>query len=245
MAGISRFPTSVRVYMIAGTKHGGQTGLNPTNGNCLNPRNPHNPWPALRALLVALDKWVTDGVEPPASRVPTLGSGTLVKPEQFGFPPIPGVQAPRATNHIELFGDWTNPQPLPGKAYTTLVAKVDGDGNEVAGIRLPGIAVPVATYTGWNFYKSPYPEGELCDREGIYVPFARTKAERDAKGDPRLSVEERYKDQADYVQQVSRAARTLVDERFLLPEDADRIIAESKNSRYSATAKFSSRTPTK
>jgi Alpha/beta hydrolase domain len=221
-------PNSVRVYMIAGTKHGGQTGLNPTNGNCLNPRNPHNPWPALRALLVALDKWVTDGVEPPASRVPTLGSGSLVKPEQFGFPPIPGVQAPRATNHIELFGDWANPQPLPRKAYTTLVAKVDGDGNEVAGIRLPGIAVPVATYTGWNFYKSPYPEGELCDREGIYAAFARTKAERDAKGDPRLSVEERYKDQVDYVQQVSRAARTLVDERFLLPEDADRIISESK-----------------
>jgi hypothetical protein len=219
---------SVRLYMIAGTKHGGRAGLTPTPGNCSYPRNPHNPGPALRALLVALDKWTTENVEPPASRIPTIGAATLVKPEQFGFPPIPGVQAPRATNHIELFGDWTNPQPLPGKAYTTLVAKVDGDGNEVAGIRLPGIAVPVATYTGWNFYKPPYPEGELCDREGIYVPFARTKAERDAKSDPRLSVEERYKDQADYVQQVSRAARILVDERILLPEDADRIIAESK-----------------
>jgi hypothetical protein len=224
-------PNSVRVYMIAGTKHGGQTGLTPTNGNCLYPRNPHNPWPALRALLVALDKWVTDGVEPPASRVPTLGSGTLVKPEQLGFPSIPGVQAPKAGNPIELYGEWANPQHLPGKSYATLVTKVDADGNEVAGIRLPGIAAPLATHTGWNFYKSPYPEGELCDREGIYVPFTRTKAERDAKGDPRLSLEERYGNQDGYIKRVSEAAQSLLKERLLLPEDAEQMISEAKKQR--------------
>ena len=221
-------PKLVRVYMIAGTKHGGRAGLTASLGNCLYPRNPHNPGPALRALLVALDKWATEGVEPPTTRTPTIAAGTLLKPERLAFPAIPGTQPPKATNHIVLFGDWVNPQHVPGKAYTTLVPKVDDDGNELSGIRLPGIAVPVATYTGWNFYKSPYPEGELCDREGIYVPFAKTKAERDAKGDPRLSIEERYKDQADYVQQVSRAARALVDERFLLPEDAERLIGEAK-----------------
>ena len=221
-------PQSVRLYMIAGTKHGGRAGLTPSPENCLHPRNPHNPGTALRALLVALDKWTTENVEPPASRVPTLGSGTLVKPEQLGFPSIPGVQAPKAGNHLDLYGDWANPQHLPGKSYATLVTKVDADGNEVAGIRLPGIAAPVATHTGWNFYKSPYPEGELCDREGIYVPFPNSKAERESKGDPRLSLHERYGNQDGYVKRVSEAAQNLVKERFLLQEDAERMIAEAK-----------------
>jgi len=224
-------PMSVRLYMIAGTKHGGRAGLTPTLGNCLHPRNPHNPGPALRALLVALDKWTTENVVPPAGRVPTLGAGTLVKPEQLGFPMIPGVQAPVAGNHIELYGDWMNPQHQPGNAYATLVVKVDADGNEVAGIRLPGIAAPLATHTGWNFYKSPYPEGELCDREGIYVPFAKTKAEREAKNDSRLSLEERYGDQEGYVKRVSEATQNLLKERLLLTEDAERMISAAKKQR--------------
>jgi len=218
----------VRHYLIAGTKHGGRAGLSPTLGNCLYPRNPHNPAPALRALLVALDKWVMEAVEPPASRVPTLGAGTLVEPVQLAFPLIPTVQAPKAGNHIELYGDWADPQHLPGKAYTALVPKVDEDGNEVAGIRLPGIAAPIATYTGWNFYKAPYPEGELCDREGIYLPFAKTKSEREAKGDPRPSLEERYGNRDGYVKKVSEAAQNLIKERFLLTEDAERMISEAK-----------------
>lgn len=230
-------PKTVRLYMIAGTKHGGRAGLTATLGNCLYPRNPHNPGPALRALLVALDKWATGNIEPPASRVPTIAAGTLVKTEQLGFPSIPRVQAPIAGNHIELYGDWTDPKHFAGKSYATLVAKVDNDGNEVAGIRLPGIAAPLATHTGWNFYKSPYPEGELCDREGIYIPFAKTKEEREKSSDPRLSIEERYKDQAEYIQQVSRAARALVDERFLLPEDAERLIADAAKSTIFADKK--------
>jgi len=180
---------------------------------------------------VALDKWASENVEPPASRVPTIAAGTLIKTEQLGFPSIPGVRAPLAGNHIELYGDWTNPQHQPGKAYTTLVVKVDTDGNEVAGIRLPGIAAPLATHTGWNFYKSPYPEGELCDREGIFVTFAKTKAEREAKNDPRLSLEERYGDQEGYVKRVSEAAQSLLKERLLLKEDAERMISEAKKQR--------------
>lgn len=108
---------------------------------------------------------------------------------------------------------------------------MDADGNEVAGIRLPGIAAPLATYTGWNLYKDPYPEGELCDREGIYVPFAKTRVERDAKGDSRLSLEERYGDQEGYVKRVSEAAENLLKERLLLAEDAERMIAQAKNNR--------------
>lgn len=126
-----------------------------------------------------------------------------------------------------LFGDWVNPEHIPGKAYTALVAKVDIDGNEVAGVRLPAIAAPLATYTGWNFYKTPYPEGELCDREGIYVPFAKTKAEREAKGDPRLSLEERYGNHAAYLKKVSEVVADLLRARLLLPEDAARFMDET------------------
>jgi alpha/beta hydrolase family protein len=123
--------------------------------------------------------------------------------------------------------DWVHPQSTPTGAYTPLVSQVDGDGNEVAGIRLPAIAVPVATHTGWNFYKAPYPEGELCDREGSYVPFARTKAERLANGDPRLSLEERYGNQEAYEQRVKEVVRELQTSGLLLPEDAARFVDEA------------------
>lgn len=236
-------PKTVRLYMVAGTQHGGRAGLTTASGNCLYPRNPHSPAPALRALLVALDRWVTEGTEPPASRVPTLGAGTLVSPGRVGFSAIPGVQVPPTGNHLTLFGDWTNPEHQEGKTYVPLVSGVDADGNEVAGIRLPGIAAPVGTYTGWNFYKAPYPEGELCDRDGAYVAFARTKAERGAKGDPRPSLEERYESHAGYVKKVSEAAAELVRARLLLPEDAARIVDEAARRTPSSPERMRKRPP--
>jgi len=114
---------------------------------------------------------------------------------------------------------------VKGKEYPLLVPKVDKDGNEIAGIRAVNLQVPLATHAGWNLRAKGFIEDELCYLNGQYIPFAKTKEERENTGDPRLSIEERYKDHADYVQQVSRAARTLVDERFLLQEDAERIIA--------------------
>jgi hypothetical protein len=131
------------------------------------------------------------------------------------------VVAPRA-NRIGPPVDWIDP---PGTAsestapfYGTLVSAVDADGNEVAGIRLPDIAVPLATYSGWNVYQGL--ASELCDRDGSYLPFARTKAERDASGDPRPSLEERYGSRATYVARVKAAVDALVAERLLLPADA-------------------------
>ena len=109
-----------------------------------------------------------------------------------------------------------------------MITKVDADGNDLAGIRLPAIRVPLATYTGWNLWIEGLAEDELCGLFGSYVPFVRTKEERTKVADPRPSIEERYKDHADYVKKVSHAARALVDERFLLPEDAERIIEEAK-----------------
>ncbi|MBM3223078.1 MAG: hypothetical protein FJZ47_04650 [Candidatus Tectomicrobia bacterium] len=217
-------PAYVRVYLMAGTQHGGRAHMGATAPYALHTRNPHSPSAALRALFVALDQWVTAGIEPPASHVPTIAAGTLVAPSALAFPKIPGVQAPMRTNTIAVLDDWIHPPRTPEKTYTALVAQVDTDGNEVAGIRLPGIAVPVATYSGWNFYKTPGLEGELCDRDGSYIPFARTKAERLATGDPRLSLEERYGDHATYVQHVSAVVRDLLQARLLLPEDATRFV---------------------
>jgi len=220
-------PASVRHFLVAGTQHGGRSGMRAARGSGVHPRNPHDPTPALRALLVALDRWVSEGVEPPASRVPSIASGTLITPERLRFPAIPAVQPPGFANRVEVLQDWVNPKPTTASPYTPLVPEVDGDGNEVAGIRLPDIAVPLATYTGWNLYKAPYPEGELCDREGSYLPLAKTKAERQANGDPRPSLEERYDSREAYVQKVKEAVRELEAARLLLPEDAARFVDEA------------------
>lgn len=224
-----KLPANARAFMIAGTQHAGRAGLTTDSGQCANPRNPHNPAPALRALLVALDEWVTQGKAPPPSRVPALAGGTLVAHGKTGFPEVPGVQIANRGNSLVLFDDWINPIADPAKAYRPLVPKVDKDGNEVAGVRLPDISVPLAAYTGWNLYKSPFPEGELCDRDGSYIAFARTRAEREAKGDPRPSLEERYDSQHDYVQRVQKSATDLVRARLLLREDADAYIQAATN----------------
>jgi hypothetical protein len=128
-----------------------------------------------------------------------------------------------------IYGDWTAPRP--GKAYIAKVAKVDADGNETAGLRLPDITVPLGTYTGWNLYKSPYPEGELCDRDGTYLGFAKTKAEREAKGDPRPSLEERYGSAATFVDKTAAAASELVKARLLLEEDAVRYVEKARTTK--------------
>ena len=228
-------PDNSRIYMIAGTQHGGRAGGTSDRGPNVNPRNPHNPMPAVRALLVALDEWVVSGKEPPPSRLPTLADGTLVPADAIGFPAIPGAAVAKATNVIAPSSDWVQMRvperaeddPRP-HAYRTLVCKVDADGNEVAGIRLPDIAVPLATYTGWNEYKAPYPEGELADRDGSCLPFAADKAARVTNGDPRLSIAERYAGAADYVAKVQATVDALVADRLMLPEDAERVLERAR-----------------
>ena len=215
-------PASVRLYLVAGTQHGGRAGLTPVYGNGVHRRNPHNPTPLLRALLVALDQWVSAGIAPPASCVPTLANKTLTPLESLCFPVIPGTLVPRLMNRIVTRKDWVYPHADAG--YHALIPQVDADGNELAGVRLPDIAVPIATYTGWNLYKAPYPEEELCDREGSYLPFATTAAERQSQGDSRPSLAERYGTQDVYVQRVCEVVRELVAARLLLPEDATRFV---------------------
>jgi hypothetical protein len=176
--------------------------------------------PAIRALLVVLDEWVANGREPPPSRLPRIADGTLVRAEAVAWPKLASLVPPRAPNDVVSLGDWTDPQP-PSHAWQPLVPQVDADGNEIAGIRLPDIAVPRGTFTGWNLYKAPLPEGELADREGTHLAFATTRAERDQSGDPRLSVEERYPTQDAHVVRVREVVTALLRDRLLLREDAE------------------------
>lgn len=206
-------PTNVRTYLIAGTQHGGKANMPRDNGPCRYPRNWHNPMPAVRALLVALDEWVTSGRLPPESRVPRIADGTLVPAEQIA---MPGFTGPNQANPVTRLSDWANPVPSP-PAWRPLVPAVDADGNEIAGIRLPDIAAPTGTFTGWNLYAAPYPEGELADREGAFLAFAATESERG--GDPRSPMQTRYPDGSNQ-DAVRQAAEALVAQRLLLTEDA-------------------------
>jgi hypothetical protein len=217
-------PDGARVYLIAGTQHGGRVGLSDAPGPCANPRNPHNPAPALRALLVALDQWVSDGTLPPPSQVPTIGDGTAVPFDAVKFPGLPGAELPQYVTAYGKLESWIDAAWADGPTYASLVSQVDEDGNEVAGIRLPPITVPLGTHTGWNVYPADFAAGELCDRDGSFIAFAATEAEREAAGDARPSLEARYPTRDDYVAKVSAAASALVQQRLLLPEDAARSV---------------------
>ncbi len=177
--------------------------------------------PAVRALLAALDEWVSTGREPPPSRLPRIDDGTLVPTDALRFPAIPGVEPPRFANEAAPLSDWVDPAPA-ARSWQTLVPQVDADGNEIAGVRLSDIAVPTGTHTGWNLYAPPYPAGELADRDGSFIAFAATREERERSGDPRLSLAERYTIPAD------RAAR-LEDERAALYRDGFLLVDEAGN----------------
>jgi Alpha/beta hydrolase domain len=214
----AELPSTARAFMIAGTQHGGGPGTDPSPGPCVNPRNPHSASPALRALLVALEQWVTTGMAPPPSRVPSIAQATAVAAEAVAMPKVPGFALAPGANQIAAPVDWVDPPARLDNFYGTRVCAVDADGNEVEGIRLPPIAVPLGTYTGWNVYKAQ--PGELADRDGSLIPFARTKGDREAAGDPRPSLEERYGSREAYVARFEAAAAALVADRLLLPADA-------------------------
>ena len=212
--------------MIAGTQHGGRPGVDPSPGPCLNPRNPHSATPALRALFLALEEWVANGVPPPPSRVPRVADGTAVSAENVRMPAVPGFAVAPGANRITPPVDWVDPPGRIDNVYGARVCAVDADGNEVAGLRLPPIAAPLGTYTGWNVYRAQ--PSELADRDGSLIPFARTKEECQATGDPRPSVAERYGSRAAYAAKVEAAAATLVAERLLQPADAAAYIAAAE-----------------
>jgi hypothetical protein len=222
----AELPPTARVYMIAGTQHGGRPGTDASPGPCVNPRNPHSATPALRALFVALEEWVRTGTAPPSSRVPSIAQGTAVAAGAVKMPTVPGFALPPGVNRIGPPVDWVEPPARIDNFYGTRVCAVDADGNEVVGVQLPPIAVPLGTFTGWNVYRAQ--PCELCDRDGSLIPFARTKTERDAAGDPRPSLEERYGSRDVYVARVEAAAAALVADYLLLPADAAAYVKAAK-----------------
>jgi hypothetical protein len=219
-------PTNVRGYYLPGTQHGGKAGMPRDPGPCTNPRNWHDPMPAIRALLIALDEWVASGREPPPSRLPRIDDGTLVPAESVAWPKLSPMVPPRAANDVVPLGDWTNPQP-PMRTWCALVPQVDADGSEVAGIRLPDIAVPRGTFTGWNLYSPPLPAGELADRDGTFLAFAATQGEREQSVDPRPSLAERYPNHEAYRTNLTQVVTALRRDRFLLDEDAEAYLARA------------------
>jgi hypothetical protein len=228
----AELPANTRVYTIASAPHGPGPFPPATNRGggqvgraALNPLNYSS---ATRALFRALDRWVAEDVAPPPSAYPRIADGTLGPPARAGWPAIPGFalpQHPLRAFHLNFGPDWSKgivsvEPPEIGKPFTVSVPAVDADGNVRAGIRLPDIAVPLATHAGWNYRDvSTGAPDRLAGEIGSYIPFARTRADRERAGDPRLSIEERYRNRDEYVGKIAAAALDLVKQGYLLAED--------------------------
>jgi hypothetical protein len=247
-------PANVRSYIMASTQHTSAALPLATRepfGACQQQPNPNPHTWTVRALLQNLTAWIKDGVEPPPSARPTIAAGTLVAPDQVHFPPIPAntygnvsrpaVRFQRLHNplHVHDYGEDYRPEessgilsvepPKVGPAqYGTLVAQVDADGNDLGGIRNVFVQVPIGTYTGWNLFNRSFYEDGFCTLQGSFIPFARTRQERLDASDPRLSIEERYPSKEAYVAAIKTAADGLVADRYLLPEDASRLVSQAE-----------------
>ncbi len=232
----AEIPENVRIYHIAGTQHGpgsfpSRVSIGEQPGNTVDYR-----W-ALRGLLAALESWIIDDEQPPASRYGKLADGTLVPPEKLDWPNIPGVRssskahkAYRADYGPRFYTQGIIDQEPPKNlgAFPIFVPAVDADGNETAGIRLPLVAVPLATHTGWNmFNERSGPTDQISSMQGSWIPFAKTKAERERSGDPRKSIAERYPSREAYLGRVAEVTVDLVEHGYALERDAAAMIDEA------------------
>ncbi|MFZ0811610.1 MAG: alpha/beta hydrolase domain-containing protein [Bradyrhizobium sp.] len=232
-----------RNYLLSSKQHGG-AGNPATKGLCQQFNNPLDSAPVQRALWIDLDEWSTGGIQPPASQVPLLRDHTLVPPTQssVGFPSIPGVtytglkttryRFNMGPDFYKTFVPTINPpvfvpnyedNPADGRIYPSFVPRTDNDGNDIAGIRLPELVVPLATYTGWGLRSGVW-ANDGCEATGQYIPFQSTKAGRMTAGDPRPSVQERYPSFDEYRAKVVVAVDNLVRNRFLICDDTQDIV---------------------
>ena len=227
-------PDNVRVYFLAGAQHipgpfppvrapSAAASANPQmrlDGQELSNPVPHQN--IARALLRALHDWVRHDTPPPPSRYPRLGDRTLVPIAEVTFPALPGVADPRRiVGPARILNGRITPLPH-------LVPQVDRDGNDLAGVLDPEAAVPLATTTGWNFRREAIGNpGDVYQTLGSYIPFAVTRAARQAAGDPRPSIEERYRNREDYLERVRASAAGLIQQRLMLAEDLDGVLARA------------------
>jgi hypothetical protein len=187
----------------------------------------------VRSLFEAMNKWITSNEAPPPSRHPRIADGTLVSRERGGWPAIPGYTFPPPqliTYRLDFGPRWSqgivdNEPPKIGAPFAVLVPAVDVDGNDRGGIRVPELSVPLATHFGWNYRDASVgAPGHLAGEIGSYIPFARTRAQREQLGDPRLSIEERYSSKDDYVAKITAAANALVAQRYLMARDVADVV---------------------
>jgi hypothetical protein len=219
---------NVRIYLLTAGQHG-PAAFPPVQTIGQQRNNPLDYRWAMKALLLAMDRWTANGTPPPPSRYPRVADGTLVPPDRLRFPKVPGVTTSTAV-HRAYRADYgprfvtdgvvTVEPPRIGTPFPILVPQVDADGNGLAGVKMPELAVPLATYTGWNLFNDRSgPTNVLSSMQGSYIPLPRTAAERKRASDPRQAIDERYRDKDQYVGLVSKAALELIDHGFLLAED--------------------------
>jgi len=228
---------NVRIYLLAGLQHfSGPFPPVRENDRGLLAQNLPNPNPVRwfwRALYVAMDDWVRDGKAPPENRYPKLADKTLVRREELKFPPIRGLTVPERVHEALRFDfgpQWkkriiTKQPPVIGKPFPVLVPQVDKDGNDLGGVRLPRLEVPLAAYTGWNLRDpSTGMANERVSFLGSWFPLPKTRADAEAKGDPRVPIAERYTSREEFLTKFSDAAKKLADDRFLLKEDVEALV---------------------
>jgi hypothetical protein len=238
---------NVRIYAIASAEHNTTFDQKVPEflSACQQMTNPLYNGPIFRALLVAMDVWVSDGTEPPDSVIPRRSAGTLVPPEEITYPDIPALQYegwPELPDFVYTPETMYRYGPLdfsivpykrlPGPEYVAQVAQVDGDGNEIAGIRLPGLAVPLGTHLGWSVMKQGAGFPDSCGQNGTFIPFAKTRTAREDAGDPRPSLEERYGNEQNFATQIESVAIRLMEQGFLLQEDRLRIVKRARENGF-------------
>lgn len=235
------FDPSSRLYFVTGTPHASGPLPLIRNTGAQEFRYDMNfgeqKW-VMRALLLSLDDWVRTGAEPPASRYPTVSAKELVPPEALRFPMVPGFAVPEYMPRVwrmdygESFAAAriiTKEPPVLGPPYAVLVPQVNADGNELGGIPIPEVAVPLGTHTGWNITVPQLRDlGYLSGLVGSFVPFARTREARTQAGDARPSIEERYPTRQAYLDQIARAAQSLVRDRFVLADDVPGVVRQAE-----------------
>jgi len=236
-------PHNVRVYQLSSTQHGGYSPVAPlptSTGICEQLPNANSYTYNMRALLLALLQWVAKDVEPPASRYSSLAKGTLVAPEALDFPSLPGVTGPKGIwntrtvygrgegyHAADISGVISTEPPVARAEYPTLLPQVDADGNDLDGLHSVTLMAPLGTYAGWNVRRAGFSQGDACDLTGSYIPFALTRAQREASGDPRLSLQERYGNLERYAAVARQAATHLVERGYLLPADEQAAVASA------------------
>jgi Alpha/beta hydrolase domain len=211
-----------RVYFFAGSQHGAGS-IPPRAAEAQNPSSVIDYRVSLRALLEAMQAWLKDGKEPPASEYPRISKDQLVTLGAYAFPKIAGVAIPTIKREAYRL-DFSVEPPKASTPYPTLIPQVDPDGNETSGIKMPEVQVPLASYTGWNLRSKNIgaPE-ELYSMAGSWIAFSINKAEREKRKDPRLSISERYPNKADYLGRIEAAAQKLVESGFLLDQDVPKL----------------------